>query len=111
VWGLFGKFGISDANPNPIQWYAGGGISGASPTSGRKLDTFGIGYFHLGISGILKESALPFSPLRNEDGLELYYNARLTPWCQITPDVQVINPFEHEVKTSFVLGLRAKLDF
>jgi porin len=109
VWGVFGNFGIADGNPNPIQWYAGAGISGASPI--RKQDTFGIGYFHLGISGILKESALPFSPLGNEDGLELYYNARVTPWFQITPDLQVINPFQQQANTALVLGVRAKIDF
>jgi porin len=108
VWGVFGNFGIADGNPNPIQWYAGAGISGASPF--RKLDTFGIGYFHLGINGILKESAQPSSPLGNEDGLELYYNARVTPWFQITPNLQVINPFQ-QVNPALVCGLRGKLDF
>src|SRR5262249_5946118 len=53
VWGLFGNLGIADDNPNPIQWYASAGISGASLIPIRKLDTFGIGYFHLGISGPL----------------------------------------------------------
>jgi porin len=111
VWGVFGNLGIADNNPNPIQWYASAGISGASPIPLRKLDTFGIGYFHLGISSPLKQSAQPFSPLGNEDGLELYYNARVTPWFQITPDLQVINPFEQQVKTALVLGLRGKIDF
>jgi porin len=111
VWGVFGGLAIADDNPNPIQWYASAGISGASPIPVRKRDTFGIGYFHLGISGPLKQSAQPFSPLGNEDGLELYYNARITPWFQMTPDLQVINPFEQQAKTALVLGLRGKLDF
>ena len=110
MWGVFGNLGIADDNPNPMQWYASAGISGTSPIP-AKLDTFGVGYFHLGISGPLKDSAVPGSPLGNEDGVELYYNARITPWFQITPDLQVINPFEQEAKTSLVLGLRAKVDF
>jgi porin len=111
VWGVFGSLGIADDNPNPIQWYANAGISGASPLATRKRDTFGIGYFHLGISGPLRQSAQPFSPLGNEDGFEMYYNARLTPWFQMTPDLQVLNPFEQQAKAALVLGLRGKLDF
>ncbi len=105
LWGVFGSLGIADDNPNPIQWYASAGISGASPIPVRKRDTFGIGYFHLGISGPLKQSAQPFSPLGNEDGVELYYNARIAPWFQMTPDLQVINPFEQQARTALVLGL------
>ena len=37
--------------------------------------------------------------------------ARITPWFQMTPDLQIINPFEQQAKTAFVLGLRGKLDF
>ena len=50
VWGVFGKFGIADDNPNPIRWTAMAGVSGASPIPGRSRDTFGVGYFYLGIS-------------------------------------------------------------
>jgi porin len=47
VWGVFGNFGISDGNPNPIRWSASVGMSGTSPISGRELDTFGVGYYFL----------------------------------------------------------------
>ena len=69
------------------------GISGTSQISGRKADTFGIAYFYLGVSEPLKELAPLLLPLRNEYGVELYYNVAITPWCQITPDIQVISPF------------------
>ena len=32
-------------------------------------------------------------PLRDEHGVEFYYNVAVTPSCQITPDLQVITPF------------------
>jgi porin len=111
VWGLFGKLGISDGNPNPVRWNAGGGISGASPVLGRTQDTFGVGFYHLEISSELKQSAMPLTPLRNEEGVELYYNARITPWLQFTPDLQIIRPFEKDVDTAIAIGFRAKLDF
>jgi porin len=110
-WGVFGKFGISDGNPNPVRWNAGGGISGASPIPGRARDTFGVGFYHLEISSVLKRSATPLTPLRNELGVEVYYDARVTPWFQFTPDLQIISPFEKGVDTALVVGFRAKLDF
>jgi len=50
-------------------------------------------------------------PLQNENGVELYYNVQATPWCQITPDIQVIDPFRERVESSLLFGLRAKIDF
>jgi porin len=111
VWGVFGKLGISDGNPNPVRWHAGGGISGASPIPGRTRDTFGVGYFYLGISDKLKQSARPLTPLGNEQGVELYYNARITPWFQLTPDLQVVSPFQKQTDTALLVGLRARIDF
>ncbi len=111
VWGVFGRFGIADDNPNPIRWSAVAGVSGASPLRGRPRDTFGVGYFYLGISDVLKRSARPLTPLRDEQGVEMYYNARITPWFQLTPDVQVIVPFQKQADTALLVGLRAKLDF
>lgn len=111
AWGVFGKFGIADDNPNPINWTAVAGFAGASPLPGRPRDTFGVGYFYLGISDVLKRSARPLTPLRDEQGVELYYNARITPWFQLTPDLQVIVPFQKQADTALLVGLRAKIDF
>jgi porin len=86
-------------------------VSGASPIRGRNLDTFGVGFFYLGVSDPLKQNARPASPLRNEQGVELYYNAAVTPWCRVTPDFQVVTPLQRRADPVLVLGLRAKLDF
>lgn len=110
-WGVFGNLGIADDNPSPIRWFASAGISGASPVAGRKADSFGAGYYYLGVSDELKNLAPILLPLRNEQGMELYYNVAVTPWCQITPDLQVIDPFRERADTSLLFGLRAKIDF
>ena len=109
--GVFGSFGISDGNPNPIKWSAIFGIAGNSPIPGRKQDTFGIGYYYLGYSNDFKNVARLIIPVRDERGLELFYDVGLTPWCHITPDLQVITPTLEVAETSVVLGLRAKIDF
>jgi porin len=111
MWGLFGNFGLADSNPSPVRWFASLGISGASQLAGREVDTFGIAYFYLGVSEPLKDLAPVLLPLRDEHGMEMYYNVALTPWCQITPDLQVITPFRDQAETALLLGLRANIVF
>ncbi len=38
-------------------------------------------------------------------------NVAVTPWCQITPDLQVIAPFRERADASLLFGFRAKMDF
>jgi len=110
-WGVFGSLGISDGKPNPIRWSGIFGLGGTSPISGRRFDTFGIAYYYLGFSDDFKDVARVITPVRDERGLELFYNAGVTPWLHITPDLQVITPILGGAKTSLVLGLRMKIDF
>ena len=110
-WGVFGNAGISDGEPNPIQWSAILGIGGSSPIRSRKLDTFGVAYYYLGFSDDFKNVVGPIVPLRDERGVELFYNVGVTPWFHVTADMQVITPILERADTSLVLGLRAKIDF
>ena len=103
--------GISDGKPNPIHWSAILGIGGSSPIASRKLDTFGIAYYYLGLSDEFKSVVQPVVPLRDEHGLELFYNLAVAPWFHVTADLQVITPLLQPVDTSLVLGLRSKIDF
>jgi porin len=110
-WGMFGNLGLADGNPSPIRWAANIGVGGASPFASRPLDTFGIGYFYVGISDDLKNFAPRLLPLGDEQGVEAFYNIGVTPWFHVTPDLQVIMPFRERVDTALVFGLRAKIDF
>jgi porin len=111
MWGVFGNFGIADNNPSPVRWFASAGISGASQIAGRNADSFGVTYFYLGVSDPLKDLAPTLLPLRDEQGVELYYNIAVTPWFQISPDLQVIIPFRDRANTAILFGLRANVDF
>ncbi|HXJ58968.1 MAG TPA: carbohydrate porin [Verrucomicrobiae bacterium] len=62
-WGVFGNFGISDGEPNPIEWSAILGIGGSSPIPGRKQDTFGLAYYYLIIGVPIAYSANCFQVL------------------------------------------------
>jgi porin len=110
-WGVFGNIGISDGTPNPIHWSGILGLGGSSPIPNRKLDTFGIAYYYLGLSDEFKSIVQPIVPLRDEHGLELFYNLAVAPWFHVTADLQVITPLLQPVDTSLVLGLRSKIDF
>lgn len=110
-WGIFGNLGIADDNPSPIRWIANLGLAGTSPFGGREADTFGAGYFYTGVSGALQDFAPPPFPLGNEEGFEMYYNIAVTPWCHVTPDLQVLEPFRQRIDSSLLFALRAKIDF
>ena len=110
-WGVFGDVGISDGKPNPIGWSAIVGIGGSSPLRCPKLDSFGIAYYYLALSDSFKEDVRVLVPVRDERGVELFYNMGVTPWCHVTADMQVITPILEVADTALVLGLRAKIDF
>jgi porin len=109
--GVFGNLGLADSNPSPYHWSASLGVGGASPLAGRTQDTFGVGYFYLGVSDSLKELAPRLLPIRDEQGVELFYNVAVTSWCHLTPDLQVVKPGRERADTLLFFGLRAKIDF
>ena len=115
-WGVFGMTGISDGNPNPIRWNLTLGIGGNSLIPGREADTFGVSYFHIGLSSDFKDLlAGPLAPpglaQRDEQGSELFYNAALTPWCHLTADLQLVQPSTKNLDTTVLAGARLKVDF
>jgi porin len=60
---------------------------------GRANDTFGIGWARTQFSSDfipLLRQALNLG-LKHEDAIEMYYNAAITPWLNLTADLQVIN--------------------
>jgi porin len=69
------------------------GIGGNGVVPGRPHDTFGIGWARTQFSdhflSFLRER---FDlGLDHEDGIEMYYNAAITPWLNISLDLQIIN--------------------
>jgi porin len=111
-WGVFAAGGISDGNPNPIKYSVAGGVGGRSMIRGRELDTFGVGYYYLGLSDQLKRVGRPLvRPIRDEFGVELFYNAALTPWCRFTPNFTVARPGVSARDTVIITGLRLQLAF
>ena len=104
--GLFGQFGISDGNPSRLYWSALVGIGGTGLIiPGRSRDNWGIGYYYDNPSPDLKKSLSPLLTIRDEQGVEIFYNFAVTPGITVGVDLQVINPSLGE-DTVIIPGLR-----
>ncbi|MGZ8096555.1 MAG: carbohydrate porin [Methylobacter sp.] len=108
--GLFGQFGISDGNPNRLQWLAIAGVGGTGLIPGRSRDNWGVGYYYASISSALQESLAPILDIRNEQGIEVFYNFAVTPWFALGGDLQVIEP-SLKNDTAVIPGLRTVIRF
>jgi porin len=119
TWGVFANVGTADNGPSPIRFSANAGLSGASPITTRPQDTFGVGYAFTRYSSPIRDLAPVLLPIGNDQAVELFYNAAVTPWFHVTPDLQVVFPAREDtlppnrqpIDTALVLGLRAKIDF
>ena len=77
---------------------------------GRSHDNWGVGYYYAAPSSDLKNSLKPVLIIRNEQGLEAFYNFAVTPWLVLGADLQVINPSLAD-PTAVFCGLRTVIRF
>jgi porin len=108
-WGLFGRAGISDGNPNPVEWFLSFGLGGNSWLPGREDDRFGIGWYYLGISDEL--GPVLSTLLDDGQGVELYYDIAISERCRLSLDLQVVEPTSVGVDTALVPGIRSHVEF
>jgi porin len=126
--GIFGRFGVSDGNPNPVHYFYSIGVGGKGVISGRPLDQFGIGYYYMDINSPKFTGPLATREvLRDEQGFEAYYNFAIAPWMKLTPDIQFVRPAHKDklsavsaippvinkqgIDTATVIGLRLQIIF
>jgi porin len=129
--GIFGRFGASDGNPNPMHFFYSIGVGGKGIIPSRPIDRFGLGYYYIDVNS--PKFVGPFQTtkfLRDEYGFEAFYNIMITPWLQLTPDIQVVRGAQKEkitigsgllgipfianrksIGTTTVLGLRLQMVF
>jgi porin len=109
-WGLFARASISDGNPTPLRYFLSAGVGGDSQLRPGKQDRWGIGWYYTGMSD--EFGPLPqflFGP-RDGTGVELYYNFQITPWLNVTPDIQFIKPEAGALADqAFVYGVRVNI--
>jgi porin len=136
--GVFGRLGVSDGNPNFMKFFGSFGVGGKGMFESRPYDQFGWGFYYINIDNprlridTPRLQGLPQNVefLRDEYGLEWFYNFAITPWALLTPDIQVVRGAQKDrltvtqgplgvlprigkksISTSTVLGLRLQLVF
>ena len=107
--GAFFRYGYAHSERNAIAnfWSIGAQYQGL--IQGRNDDVLGIGYSQ----AIFSDRAKATYTENQETVVELYYNALLSPWLSITPNIQFIgNPGGSRTpKDAVVLGVRAQTTF
>lgn len=106
--GVFGRFGSTDGEANPVHYFASAGIGGKGICADRPLDRFGIGYYYLWVANQDVPNDLGFGDTK---GVEVFYNIALTKWVYLTPDIQVIDPSQRDVDRAVVVGARLQMVF
>lgn len=108
---LMSNWMIADGDPNFYRWSSNVTLQANGLIPGREQDTMGAGYFFNELSSNFKQLVSPVIGVRNTQGVELYYNAALTPWFHLTADLQVLEDANLADKTTVMPGLRANLRF
>ena len=107
--GLFARWGYAHSDVAEIThfWSAGGQYQGMLP--GRDDDVLGVGVAQGRLSGHARSAGRD----AHETAVEVYYNAKVCGWLNITGDVQyVLNPgADRAVGDAVVIGIRAQMNF
>jgi porin len=114
-WGFFGQVSFADQDTSPITTFFDVGLGGNGLFTGRPRDEFGVAYAYTDLSEVLKDNLdlRPFDGrrLRVEHQLEAFYNVHLTPWFQLTADLQILRPNRPAADTAIVPAMRLRVVF
>lgn len=108
--GVFFRFAFAPEDRNPFNMFVSGGLGGRGVVPGRPNDRWGLGFYSLIESDDLKDQPL-LGELDTEWGMEIFYNVALTPWLQVTPDLQYVESGRPDTDDAVVLALRVQLYF
>ncbi len=108
--GVFFRFAYTPEDRNPWNMFVSGGVGGRGVIPGRPNDRYGLGFYSLIVSGDLRNQLI-LGRLDTEWGMEVFYNIAITPWLQLTPDLQYIQSGRPRVDDAVVLGFRVQTYF
>ena len=110
--GLFYRFGYMPKDRNSFNMTMSGGLGARGIIPGRPNDRMGIGVYAMFASNDFKDASLLLNELlEDEVGFEGYYNLAITPWLQISADVQYIDQGITTSEDAWVVGSRLNLRF
>lgn len=120
---LFGRAMGAPDSQNEIDFSFNGGVTMTAPLPGRDNDQagidFGLARVSSRLAGLDRDSGLPVQG--TEELLEFTYDAQVTPWLMVQPDIQYIvspgggiqdpnNP-NRKLRNELVVGLREVTTF
>jgi porin len=117
--GLFGRFGASDGNPNPAKYFFSVGLGGKGIMASRPNDQFGIGWYYMNVGNpTFSVLGKAHNLMRDENGFEVYYSYAITPWAMLSPDIQFVHPTQKNsppvvgasVDDAIVMGIRLQIN-
>jgi len=107
--GAFVRYGYADSDKNDMTNFWSFGVQYHGLIDGRDDDVLGAGF----AQGFFSDKASITYMEDYESAFELYYNAKFTPWLNISPSVQYItNPGGNDLSgDSVIFGVRAQMLF
>ena len=95
--GVFGRIGYAPEETNTVTRDESAALLANGLSDYRPDDSFGVGIYHNGISRLLKDDIARLTgatgTLKNENGLEIFYDFAITPAIRLIPSYQHIwNP-------------------
>ena len=114
-WGLFGQASFANKDTSPITKFFSVGLGGNGLIKSRNRDEFGVAYAFSDLSGVLKDNidlvTVGNRRPRAEHQFEAFYNFHITPWLQLTGDLQIVRPIRDNVDSAIVPGARLVMIF
>jgi porin len=110
--GFFFRAGYVPENRNPYNLTMSGGLGARGIIPGRPLDRMGIGVYAMFASDDFKDASLILDEVMDDEvGFEVYYNFAVTPWLQISADVQWVDQGISTSDDAWILGSRLNIRF
>ena len=107
--GAFARSGYADSDKNDMTSFWSFGMQYRGLIDGHDEDVLGAGF----AQGFFSDKASITYTEDYESAFEVYYNAKFTPWLNISPSVQYItNPGGSDLSgDSVIFGIRAQMNF
>lgn len=109
---LFTGWAVSDGDASFGKWSGFASLEQTGLLFDRERDRAGFGGFYNDLSNDFENRLSTLSiDVGDMWGMELYYNAEITPWFHLTGDVQFVQDASDDDNPAVILGLRAVIDF
>lgn len=106
--GAFFQYGYADPRVSPFEHHLGLGIACRGLFLGRERDSLGAGISWVRLSRARGSGFQAF----DETAVEVFYRLSLTPWAQLTTDLQLIhNPAGMERSALWIGTVRLQVNF